>query len=599
MSVQPMQPEGTTASTDPAGVRLAVVVRRLEAVVRQMTNTLVRTGRSGILNTARDFSCCVLTRDGQLLAMAESLPIHLMSGPDLMVRAMHARHPSIRPGDAFLHNSPYLGNSHAADHSLIVPVFDEQGTHRFTVLAKAHQADCGNSAPTTYHASARDVYEEGALIFPCVKVQEDYEDRSDILEMCRARIRVPKQWWGDYLALVGAARIGERKLLELGAELGWEELDAYGQQWLEYAEKAMRSELEQLPEATITVEGAHDPFPGVPKGIPIRVSIQTDPKRGRIEVDLRDNPDCQPCGLNLSEATARTAGLVGVFNALPSPVPANAGSLSRVDVRLRENCVVGIPRFPASCSVATTNLADRVINAVQRGIAELAEGCGLGEAGLIIPPAGAVISGADERTGERFVNQILLPGYGAGPGGPAADGWLTLAHAGGAGVCFRDSVEFDELRYPLMIREQRIMPDTGGAGQHRGAPGSRVELGPVRGDMEVAFLSDGTVHPALGARGGEPGNWAQQWKRERDGNLVELDACQQLTLHEGETVVSISSGGGGYGPPTVREHEAVARDVAEGWVSKEAALRAYKVVLDPSGRVDAARTQSLRAEGSA
>src|SRR5207253_3112739 len=111
-------------------------------------------------------------------------------------------HPVLRAGDAFLHNSPYHGNSHAADHSMLVPVVDDEGVHRFSVLAKAHQADCGNSQPTTYMASACDVYEEGALLFDAVRVQCDYRDNEDVLRMLRLRIRVPDQWWGDYLALV-------------------------------------------------------------------------------------------------------------------------------------------------------------------------------------------------------------------------------------------------------------------------------------------------------------------------------------------------------------------------------------------------------------
>ena len=101
-------------------------------------------------------------------------------------------HPDVRPGDAFLHNSPYHGNTHAADHTILVPVFDDAGVHRFTVLAKAHQADCGNSLPTTYMGTARDVYQEGALIFPAVRVQQDYRDNHDIINMCMMRIRVPE-----------------------------------------------------------------------------------------------------------------------------------------------------------------------------------------------------------------------------------------------------------------------------------------------------------------------------------------------------------------------------------------------------------------------
>ena len=143
---------------------------------------------------------------------------------EFLAEAVTDLHDDIRDGDAFLHNDPYLGNTHPADHVILVPVFCE-GIHLFTAAAKAHQADCGNAQPTTYMPYARDVYEEGSLIFPAVRVQRDYEDIDDIIRMCRRRIRVPDQWYGDYLAMVGAARIGETRLKELCAKYGGETLE--------------------------------------------------------------------------------------------------------------------------------------------------------------------------------------------------------------------------------------------------------------------------------------------------------------------------------------------------------------------------------------
>jgi len=139
-----------TPNSSTSGVQLAVITNRLEGIARKMANTLLRSGRSGVLNIARDFSCCIVTADCDLLAAAESLPIHVLCGPDMMSRTMKEYHPELRRGDAFLHNSPYHGCSHPADHTILVPVIDDQGIHRYTVVAKAHQADCGNSEPTTY-----------------------------------------------------------------------------------------------------------------------------------------------------------------------------------------------------------------------------------------------------------------------------------------------------------------------------------------------------------------------------------------------------------------------------------------------------------------
>ena len=107
------------------GVQLAVLTSRLESIARSMMNTVIRTGRSRILNTSRDCSCCILTAQNELLVTAESIPIHVMGGPDLMARSMTELHPELKRGDAYLHNSPYHGNSHPADHSILVPVVDD------------------------------------------------------------------------------------------------------------------------------------------------------------------------------------------------------------------------------------------------------------------------------------------------------------------------------------------------------------------------------------------------------------------------------------------------------------------------------------------
>jgi N-methylhydantoinase B len=580
------------------GVRMALLSSRMESVARKMQNTLFRTARSGVLNTAHDFSCVVLTADCRLLAAAESLPIHIMIGPDLMCRAVRRHHPELRRGDAFLHNSPYEGNSHAADHCLIAPVIDDGGVLRYFVLAKAHQADCGNALPTTYMGHARDVYEEGALIFPAVKVQESYKNIEDIIRICRMRIRVPDQWWGDYLAALGAIRIGERELLDLGREVGWDVLERYAEDWFDYSEARMIEAIRRLPSGTVTTRSAHDPFPGVPEGIPTKTTVTVDAEDATITVDLRDNPDCQPCGLNLTEACARTAAMVGIYNGIVDhSVPPNAGSFRRVEILVRENCCVGIPRHPFSCSVATTNLADRVSNPVQVAIAELADGFGHAETGPIIPAGMGVISGTDPRYEHAaFVNQIFLAATG-GAGTPVSDGFLSIIHVGNAGMCRHDSIEVDELHHPIHVAHRYLVPDTEGAGRFRGAPSAYCEFGPIEGcTLQLHYTSDGTINPAQGARGGGPGGKAKAFKVERSGESTPLPNCYGVTLAPGERVVSYSAGGGGYGPPHERDPARVVHDVVEGWVTPERAAEVYGVVIDEAGRLDAAATAARRAE---
>ncbi|CAN0599850.1 unnamed protein product, partial [Laminaria digitata] len=166
----------------------------------------------------------------------------------------------------------------------------------------------------------------------------------------------------------------------LGEDVGWDRLETFATQFFDYSEARMETAIRALPSGEAEHSSTHDPIPGTPEeGVKINVTVKVDSEAAIVDVDLRDNPDAMPCGLNLSEACARTAAMVGVFNSIEHTVPKNAGSFRRIHVQLRENCVVGIPKHPTSCSAATTNVADRVSNSVQASMAKISEDIGLAE----------------------------------------------------------------------------------------------------------------------------------------------------------------------------------------------------------------------------
>lgn len=576
--------------TDP--VLLAVLSNAFEGIVREMTTGLLRSARSSVINTARDFSCSILTADNQLLAAAEGAPVHVF-GSELLGAAMSELHHDLQRGDAFLHNDPYRGNSHAADHSLLVPIFIG-GTHMFTAVAKAHQADCGNSLPTTYDATALDVYDEGALIFPCVRVQKDFTDIEDIMRMCRVRIRVPDQWYGDYLAMVGSARIAERRVEELAERYDAETLRGFVEDWFDYSERLAASALATLPSCTLHGAATHDPFPGTDAaGLELRATIEVDPAAGRVRVDLRDNPDNLRNGLNLTEATATAAALAGVLSGLPHPLPSNAGTFRRFEVQLREGCAVGIPRHPFSCSSGTTNLADRVVGLVQAAFADMGDGYGQAEGATGQAPAKAVISGNDARTGEPYVNQILLGGTG-GPASPYVDGWPTFQRPVTGALIYHDSIEIDEQRYPILVRERTLIADSAGDGRTRGAPSTRVVIEPRFDDVSFVYGVESKFNPPRGVRGGHDGAPAEAWIQDvATGTTEEAPEVGRIKLARGQRIVSVTAGGGGYGLPLERDPEAVLRDVVEGIVTEGRAREVYGVIL-VDGAVDADATAQTR-----
>ena len=580
-------------------IQMAVLANRMDGIVREMTNTLLRTARSSVINSARDFSCAMCTAEGDLFACAEGLPVHIF-GVNRQAAEMVRAHPRLKEGDAFLDNDPYVGNSHPADHCVLVPIFLD-GEHMFTATIKAHQADIGNSIPTTYYSSAVDVYQEGALIFPMVQVQRDFEMIDDIVRMCRRRIRVAGQWYGDFLAAIGSARIAERRLKELCDKYGKDTLKQFKTYWLDYAEARMKHAIAAFPAARLSNTNKHDPFePFLPDGIDLRVDIEVKPEGGMIEIDLTDNPPNLDCGLNLTEATTMACVFAGIFNVLPADVPKNSGAFRRVNVKLADGCVVGRPKFPHSCSVATTNVADRLVNMIGSAFSQL-DSQGLAEGATGVGVGYAVLSGKDSRYEDAaFVNQLVVSTAG-GPASPRADGWVTYGLPVVSGLMYRDSLEIDELKMPIIYKHMRLLPGTGGAGKFRGGPSCDLAYGPTDHDVTAIFQADGQFYAPKGVRGGSDGILSGGWHVKADGSEERLPNSTQLVLKKGEYLRGVDSSGGGYGNPRERDPALVLEDVLEGYETPERARDTYGVALVGSVRdetlsIDLEATRRLRAQ---
>jgi N-methylhydantoinase B len=590
---------GNTQALDP--VFMTVIANRLDGIVREMTNTLLRAARSAVISSARDFSCCIITGDNQLLASAEGLPVHIF-GAHLQGANMCKYHEGdIREGDAYLDNDPYGGNTHPADHTFLVPVFID-GAHLFTTVAKCHMADIGNSIPSSYFAKALDVYEEGALVFPGVRIQRDYKNEPDVIRMCRARIRVPDQWYGDALAALGSARIAERRLKELCRKYGAATIKTFISNWFDYSERRAVESIRKLPKATITNTGRSDPLEGIlPDGLLLKVIVKIDPERALIDVDLRDNPACVDCGLNTSRAAATSAVVGAIFNTLDKDIPRNAGSFRRLSFQYAENSVVASPVFPHSCSTATTNVAERLVNITQSAFAKLGEGHGLAEGGTGLGAGMAVLSGKDHRRNDgRYVNRMMLSTNG-GPASPTADGWVNYAIPVIAGLMYRDSVEIDELKHPFRVESLGLVADSAGAGRQRGAPAQEVTYTALENPVQVVIPCDGQFAPPRGVNGGHNGTPGSTHLIDHNGIATKLPNLVNMQMRKDQRIRGRDSSGGGYGDPLTRDPLRVLSDVREGYESEQKAHAVYGVVFtgrieDDSLAVDVSATVARRTE---
>lgn len=562
---------------------MSVLSSRLYSIGLEMTNTLMRTARSQLMSVCHDLSTAICDRNGKVIALAESIPVHC-ANMGLTVEPCFEHSEGIKRGDLFLNNSPYHGNTHHADYTFIAPVFcgDEL---MFFAVTKGHQADIGNTIPSTYVPSAKDMFLEGAIDWPCVKFQKDYKDVPDMIKIAMMRNRVPDLWYGDYLACLGSCRVGEKRLEALCEEYGNDVIKDFCDAYQKYGAKRMEEELKLLPEGHYTYDIKADAIEGVVPEINIHIICDTKPKEGIIEFDLTENEDSMPCGLNMCEATVLASTVTGVLNRMPNDIPCNDGAMSRIKVKMREGCVIGKAKAPYSSSMATTNLADRLISGVQALMNQITDDKGMAEGGATQCPAVAVVSGTDWRkNGATYVNQIFC-GMTGGPAVNGYDGWITYQYPVTGGAMNWNSTEVLEQQYPFKVIHEEVMMNSVGAGKYDSAPSCKFVMTPRHDPLVSAYSCDGIDNPPKGACGGLDGYKAAAWKyniAEGESSKVMLPPFAEPVIEVGEAIVSESSSGGGYGDPLERDPYLVAHRVREEWISKEFAEKIYGVVVDDS-----------------
>ena len=251
----------------------------------------------------------------------------------------------------------------------------------------------------------------------CVKVQEDYKDVQDIIRISKCELKFPDvdgdtwQWW---------CSSRERELTKLISKYGRDTIKAFCTQWQEYGKQRMMEEIRKFPPGTALYETRHDPIPGIiPDGVNVRATVTVDTDMALIICDFTDNDNSRPCGLNLCEATLISAARTGILNRMSismSEFPCCEGALGRIIVKMREGSIVGKAKHPFSSSLATTNVNDRAVVAVECALNSLTDRMAMAEPHYIFGVSTSVISGTDSRYGNRPYITQLISGHSGGPG---------------------------------------------------------------------------------------------------------------------------------------------------------------------------------------
>ena len=560
-----------------------VVWAALQSIADEAGTALRQTAYSQAVREGRDFSAALFNARGEMIAQGDFSPGHLGAMPSI-VRHVMREYPaeSMEPGDAIILNDLYMGSGHLPDFFITAPVFHGRALVGFVVDC-AHQVDVGGAAAGSQAVEGMtEFYQEGIRVLP-TKLWRGGELNREVMRLITGNVRVPDIVEGDLKAMRNAARVGERRLLELFDRYGADTVLASWDDILAHSEREMRAAISEVPAGRYVAEDFYD---DCGRGTdPLRVFATVIVEGDEITVDFDGSSPQTRSGMN----SAFNYTLSYVWHAVKSAlvqqtIPQNAGTMRPIKARAPEGSLFN-PRPPAAAggrAVMQQRIVDVILAALCQAVPE-----------RVIAAsshwANPIFEGHDAGRGKRFVYyDIAVGGMGARPtkdGAEAVCGSFNLENI---------PVEVNESNYPIVIERLELIRDSSGAGTFRGSCGLRKDIRFLGASGSFSNLTDRHKFAPPGLRGGRPGALgATILNPGTEGEQV-LHSKAIHPLAHGDLVSMRVSGSGGYGDPFARDPALVARDVALGYLSAERAREWYGVVVDPATNlVDHAATDAL------
>jgi len=545
------------ARIDP--ITSAVVLHRLQTILHEVAEVMMRTSYSQILNSTHDFSTALADTNGQILAQAEHVPIHVGGLPWAVLAVRDAFSGQVKRGDVFLANDPYHGGNHLPDVTVFIPVFAGE-RQLFWVINRSHQSDIGGGAAGAYNAQAVEIWQEGLRI-PPIRVSEGEEIRHDIIGMLAANVRHARDFEGDIAAMIGSARVGERRVRGLIDEYGVDTVIAAIDVGLNAAEALSRACIATWKDGEYHGESFIDDDGHGAEDIPIRAKVVKE--GSNLTIDLSDCAPQVVGFINSSHANTQSAIAMALAFMLDPEVPKNSGTFRPLKVILKEGTVVW-PRPPAPTTMCTSHVGQDVAEVIVKALAGACPERAFAGWGRRFRIA---MQGVDPRTDRRFIWHLFQARPGAGASN-AGDGWPCGGEMQAAGSVKFGSIEVTEVRFPLFFRHHEFRPDSFGDGKYRGAPGVRLVLEVETKQASIANMAgDGTKHAPYALFGGKEG-LPHRYQLQSGPQVRTLRTKESgVAVEPGSVFLIESSGGGGWGPPEERSPQARDADIANGFVS--------------------------------
>ncbi|TWB43463.1 hydantoinase B/oxoprolinase family protein [Nitrospirillum pindoramense] len=521
VALAPRTAIGTTV--DP--VMLEVFNNLFMAVAEQMGYALQNTAYSVNIKERLDFSCALFDRGGGLIANAPHMPVHLGSMGDSVRAIVEARSQDgrgMRPGDVYMLNAPYNGGTHLPDVTVVMPVFDADGSLLVFVAARGHQGDIGGVTPGSMPPNSRTVEDEGVLIDNFLLVEGGRfreEETRALLASGRYPARNPDQNIGDLRAQVAACAKGAEEMAAMVAQFGRDVVEAYMAHMQDNAEEAVRRVIGVLKNGTFRYE--------MDNGAVIQVAVTVDRRARQAVVDFTGTSGQLETNFNAPLSVCRAAVLYVFRTLVDDEIPMNEGCLKPIVLKVPAGCLLN-PAYPAAVVAGNVETSQVVVDALYGALGVMAGAQG-------------TMNNFTFGDDARQYYETICGGSGAGAdfdGTSAVQTHMTNSRL--------TDPEVMEVRYPVLVERFAIRRGSGGAGRHRGGDGVE-RLIRFRAPMTAAILSNRRRVPPFGLEGGGSGAPGVTEVHRADGTVRVLAATDTVAMSPGDAILVKTPGGGGFG----------------------------------------------------
>jgi len=545
-------------------ITIQILRNKVASLVDEMHYHFYRSGYSTIIRESRDFSCVILDRDGRLIVsppMFFHAPVyrHLVG----RILEVYGKTNAISEGDVFVSNHPYEGGlPHVSDMAFVAPVFADGRIVAFAGSI-AHKADIGGAVPGSTSANATEMYHEG-LLLPPVKIWEGGQRVLDIERIILTNSRQPDLMRGDIHAQIAVTQMGAVRVQDLCARFGAATVTDAFAAILKGAADELKAAIAKLPEGSASAEGFLD-SDGVVLDKPIKLAVTIAIKDGLAHFDFSGSDPQAKGPVNLRPSMVEACVFYALIGSLGPNLAFNDGMRDVVRLKFAPRTITNAepPAPVSSYQMVNLLLVDVILEALaqfnpRRAIAHSGASSALG------------IAWSKPRPGQTNMQyEIMGSAYGGGTGHDGAT--ATATHLSNLHTT---PIEILESEFPCRITRFDLLPDSGGAGQWRGGLAMRREYELLE-DATVIRRFNKTRFPPRGVAGGRDGERARFVLRLGTPQESETTASARVEMRAGERFLLQSAGGGGHGDPGQRDRAALARDVAEGYVSPEAAKSGY------------------------